>query len=61
MLHEWVPQSPQDLRRQAETLRKIAAHVSRRDVARHLEEQAAELLAKAELRSLSVSSSKHFF
>jgi hypothetical protein len=61
MLYEWVPQSPDDLRRQAQTLRKLAAHVSRRDVAGHLEEQAAELLAKAELRSLSVRGFKACF
>jgi|KBSSwiStaDraftv2_1062776.scaffolds.fasta_scaffold3613902_1 hypothetical protein len=53
MIHEWLPQTPDDLRRQADRLGQLAAHVARRDVAQRLKEQAAQLFAEAELRSLS--------
>jgi hypothetical protein len=54
MVHEWLPQTPEELRRQADKLQKLAAHVARNDVAHRLREQAAELFAEAELRSLSM-------
>jgi len=50
MDHEWVPQTPEDLRRQAGKLQAIAAFVHRPDVASHLREHAAALLAEAELK-----------
>ncbi|HLO19037.1 MAG TPA: hypothetical protein VK192_00905 [Sphingomicrobium sp.] len=53
MDHEWLPQTPEELRRQADKFEKLAAFVSRGDVAQHLKEQAAQLIAEAELRSLS--------
>lgn len=53
MLHEWLPQTPAELRRQASKLQLLASHVSRPDVARHLEEHAAKLLAEAELKTIS--------
>jgi hypothetical protein len=52
MNQAFVQQTPDELRRQASKLYAIAAHVSRRDVASHLKEQAAALLAEAELRSV---------
>ena len=51
MDHEWVPQTPDDLRRHANKLQAIAAHVHRADVACHLREQAAALLAEAQLKA----------
>lgn len=53
MDHEWLPQTPEELRRQADKFQRLAAHVSRGDVAERLKEQAAQLFAEAELRSLS--------
>ncbi len=53
MQHEWVPQSPDELRRQAMKLQAIAGHVYRSDVAFHLREQAAALLAEAELKTVA--------
>jgi hypothetical protein len=52
MDHEWLPQTPEELRRQADKLQRLAAYVVRSDVANHLQEQAAQLFAEAELRSL---------
>lgn len=50
-MYEWLaPQTPADLRRQASKLQTLAAHVMRRDVALHLQEHAARLLAEAELK-----------
>lgn len=54
MDHEWLPQTPEELRGQADKLRRLAAYVSGRDLAHRLEEQAADLSAKAELQSLSM-------
>jgi hypothetical protein len=51
MDHEWVPATAEELRKQAQTCRRLAAHVTDRDLARRLEDQAAELLAQAELKS----------
>jgi hypothetical protein len=53
MDHEWLPQTPEELRCQAAKLQRIAAYVARSDVATHLQEQAARLFAEAELRSLA--------
>lgn len=53
MDHEWLPQTPEDLRHLADKLQKLAAHVARDDVANRLHEQAAQLFAEAELRSLT--------
>jgi len=50
MKHEWVPQTPDDLRRDANKLQAIAVLVCRPDVACHLREHAAALLAEAELK-----------
>jgi hypothetical protein len=46
----FVSQSPDELRRQAAKMYAIASHVARQDVASHLNEHAAALLAEAELR-----------
>ena len=51
MEHEWVPQTPDDLRRDANKLQAIAVLVCRPDVACHLREHAAALLAEAELKA----------
>jgi len=53
MIYEWLPQTPDELRRQADKLDQLAVHVARSDVAHRLKEQAAQLFAEAELRSLS--------
>ena len=53
-MHEWVPQTPDELRHQAAQCRKLTAHVFDRDLRRHLEEQAAELLIQADALSKSV-------
>ena len=53
MDHEWLPQTPEELRRQADKFQRLASYVSRSDVAQHLREHAAQLFAEAELRSLS--------
>lgn len=47
----FIAQTPDELRRQANKLYEIAAHVCRLDVAAHLEEQAAALLAEAEIQA----------
>ena len=52
MDHEWLPQTPAELRKQARKFQMLAAHVLHVDLARRLEEQAAELLAKAELSTI---------
>ena len=52
MKQAFVLQTPDELRRRASKLYSIAAHVSRREVAGHLKEQAAALLAEAELKSI---------
>jgi hypothetical protein len=49
----FVARTPDELRGQANKLYAIAAHVCRREVKGHLEEQAAALLAEAELRSVA--------
>ena len=49
----WTPETPDELRRHAGKLEAIAAHVRRQDVASHLREQAALLLAQAELRAIA--------
>lgn len=51
MQHEWVPQTPDDLRRHARKLQVLAAFVQRHDTALHLREHAAALLAEAELKA----------
>jgi hypothetical protein len=51
MDHEWVYQTPDDLRRHADKLQAIAALVRRPDVACHLREQAAVALAEAKLKA----------
>lgn len=51
MDHEWVPRTPGELRRHATKLQAIAALVHRSDVASHLREHAAALLAEAELKA----------
>jgi hypothetical protein len=56
MEYAFVSQTPEELRTQASKLYAIAAHVCRRDVAQHLEQQAAALLAEAELRSVAARS-----
>jgi hypothetical protein len=48
MGREWIPHTQEELRRQADTLRRLASYVSDRDLAHRLEEQATELSAKAE-------------
>lgn len=53
MNHEWVPQTPGELRRHAAKLQAIAALVHRPDVASHLREHAAALLAEAELMAVA--------
>jgi hypothetical protein len=53
MMHEWLPQSPADLRGQASKLQALAAHVCRREVAQRLQERAAELIAEAELKAVA--------
>jgi hypothetical protein len=53
MDHEWLPQTPEELRHLADKLQRVAAYVTRGDVANHLQEQAARLFAEAELRSLA--------
>jgi hypothetical protein len=53
MDHEWVPQMPGGLRRNAAKLQAIAALVHRPDVASHLRKHAAALLAEAELKAIS--------
>jgi len=53
MKQAFVQQTPDELRRLASKLYAVAAHVSRREVANHLNEQAAALLAEAELRSVA--------
>ena len=53
MTHEWVPQTPVELRRHASKLRQLAAYVRRADVAQHLEEHAAKLFAEAELKRIA--------
>lgn len=50
MTHEWILQTPADLRRHASKLQALAAYVSRPDVAQHLQEHAASLLAEAALK-----------
>ena len=55
----FVPQTPNELRRQAAKLYAIASHVARQDVACHLTEQAAALLAEADLRSVSFIEKSH--
>jgi hypothetical protein len=51
MDHEWVRQSPDELRRQARKLQVLAAFVHRQETARHLRDQAASLIAEAELKA----------
>jgi hypothetical protein len=51
MVQEWVPRTAQELRRLADTLRKLAAAVSDRELAHRLELHAAELSAMAEAKS----------
>jgi hypothetical protein len=58
MAHEWLPQTPAELRTQAAKLQKLAAHVLHGDLAERLEEQAAELLAKAELKEVQERGSR---
>jgi hypothetical protein len=53
MEHEWLPQTAAELRVQAGKLSALAAHVLNGDLAKRLEEQAAELLARAELKTLA--------
>jgi len=48
--HEWIPRTPEDLRRHARKLQVLAAFVHRDDTALRLREHAAELLAEAELK-----------
>ena len=55
MEHAWMPQTPDDLRRQAGKLQKIALYVRRPDVASHIREHAAALLAEAELAAVAAS------
>jgi hypothetical protein len=55
MNHEWVPQTPDELRRHAKKLEAIAAFVSRPDVAFHLKEEAAAVLAEAALREAAAN------
>ena len=50
-----MPQTPDDLRRQAGKLQKIALYVRRPDVASHIREHAAALLAEAELAAVAAS------
>ena len=51
MVRQNHPYSPDELREQAATFHQMAIYVFNRDLARRLEEQAAQLLAQAELRS----------
>lgn len=53
MNHEYFPQTPDALRRHASKLQAMAAFVCRQDVAWHLKEQAAAVLAEAELRAIA--------
>jgi hypothetical protein len=53
MVREWFRQTPEELRRQADKLAKMAEHVARTDVAERLRAQAAQIHAEAELRSLT--------
>ena len=53
MSHEWVPQTPADLRSQASKLQTLALYVKRPDVAQHLREHAAKLLTEAELKAVA--------
>lgn len=52
MDHEWLPQTPAELRTQATKLHALATHVFNKDLAHRLEEQAAELFAEAELKAV---------
>lgn len=52
MNQQYVPETPDALRRHASNLQAIAAFVYREDVALHLQEQAAAVLAEAELKSI---------
>jgi len=55
----FIPQTVDELRRQAAKLYAIASHVARQEVACHLNEQAAALLAEAELRSVGFIEKGH--
>jgi hypothetical protein len=47
----WLHQTSDELRRQAALYRRLAAQVLDRELGRHLEQQAAKLLAAAERKS----------
>lgn len=51
MDHEWLPLTAEELRKQAQTCRRLASCVIDPDLIRRLEDQAAELLSQAELKS----------
>ena len=53
MTHEWLPQTPSELRRQSSKLERLALHVQRPDVAQRLREHSAKLLAEAELKAIA--------
>lgn len=53
MYHEYISETPYALRRHASKLQAMAAFVYRQDVAWHLKEQAAAVLAEAELRAIA--------
>lgn len=51
MHHEWLPQTPEQLRFQADKMRKLARFVRNSELARRLNEQAEALILESERRS----------